>query len=200
MGPVAHAVGGGTIPVAASLGQEAAWADSVIQVWLSQLLREHCPQAVTVCDCFSGQWTEPVLHQAWLNHQFQVPVGPDCTPLLQLADVSVIAAAKQAAERQKSLLSVQHMQLAKREGVQYAARIGKYEIFTVAEAMSMYQETVLQQASDAVLTVARTTQTLALRPDSLGRLATVDDQPWAPSRFPAVRGLQPDWVQSRFSY
>ena len=50
-------------------GQPAAWADSVVQCWLSDLLSEYVPQSIVVCDCFAASWTPVVLQTAWHNQQ-----------------------------------------------------------------------------------------------------------------------------------
>ena len=98
-------------------GQPRAWSDSIIQSWWSDLIHEHTPQCVTVCDCFTGQWSEVALHSAYLNHQLQIPVGPDVTSILQMADLSVIGQSKHAAERCKDRLTVLLTQSARKEGV-----------------------------------------------------------------------------------
>ena len=74
-------------------GQPSAWADSVMQCWLSDLLAEYVPQCITLCGCFQSQWTPLVLHASWFNQMFQIPVGPEVTPILQLADVGTISQA-----------------------------------------------------------------------------------------------------------
>ena len=180
-------------------GQPSAWADSVMQCWLSDLLAEYVPQCITVCDCFQGQWTPVVLHTSWFNQQFQIPVGPDVTPLLQLADVAVIAPAKSAAESKKEDLQLLLHEVAKREQVEYSARFGKYEIFEVASHMASYQ-TEIQQKRDVVLAMAVQTQSLALRPDESGQLVKVAETSLG-KQFPSTplpSGLQESWVGRRW--
>ena len=71
-------------------GQPAAWADSIIQCWLSDLLAEYLPQAIVQLDCFHGSWSPVALQTAWWSQQIQVPIAPDVTSILQLADVAVM--------------------------------------------------------------------------------------------------------------
>ena len=76
--------------------QPAAWSGEVISCWISDLVHEYQKQCVTVLDCFSGQWTETSLFTSWLNSQMQLPIGPDCTPLLQVTDTCQSAQGKAA--------------------------------------------------------------------------------------------------------
>ena len=58
-------------------GQCNAWADSIIQSWVSDLIAEHAPQCIVQTDCFSGTWSPVSLETAWWNQQMMVPVAPD---------------------------------------------------------------------------------------------------------------------------
>merc|ERR1712086_20981 len=111
-------------------GQPSAWADSIISCWVSDAVAEMVHQAVTVLDCFHGQWSPVVLETAWWNMQFQIPVAPDSTPLLQIADVLVIASAKSAGTKKKRELELLLSEKARREGVAFAGKFGKYEAFS----------------------------------------------------------------------
>ena len=84
--------------------QPAAWADEIISCWISDLVSEYTIQSINVVDCFSGQWTENTMWTSWLNQQFQIPIGPDCTPICQLADTCCIAVGKVAGEQCKEQL------------------------------------------------------------------------------------------------
>ena len=157
-------------------GQPAAWADSIIQCWVSDLLAEYVPQAVVQVDCFSGAWSPVALQTAWWNMQLQIPIAPDVTSILQLADVTVIAPAKQAAEVKKKELQLLLQESSRREKSEYRAKFGKYEIFEVACHMARHQS-VLQKTRDVVLSAAVTTQLLAVRPDATGALVRVANTP-----------------------
>ena len=109
-------------------GQPAAWADSIVHCWVSDLLHSLVPQSINVLDCFTGQWSPVVLETCWNNQQFQIPVGPDTTPLLQIADVAVISQAKAAGERRKSELLILLAESAIREECQFSGKMGKYEV------------------------------------------------------------------------
>ena len=181
-------------------GQPAAWSDSIIQCWLSELVHEKCPQTVNIVDCFCGQWSPVVMESLFWNSQMQVPVGPDCTPLLQVADVAVIAQAKVAGNKRKSELGLLLNEAARREGVEFSGRFGKFEIFSVVETMAKRQSQ-LQQERDVVLSVMIQTQCLAVRPDASGRLVKVADTPLG-QKFPSLpfcKGLSSGWVKNRFS-
>ena len=179
--------------------QPAAWADEVIHCWLVEVLGSLVTQSINVCDCFAGQWTPRVLESSWLSQMAVVPVGPDCTPILQVADVAVIGPAKSAGERRKAELNQLLELKAEREGVPFRGQFGKYEIFEVARSMVEYQ-TKLQSQRDGVLECLLRTQCLALRPRGK-RLELVDGQEWLArsglSRSPQSAGLQARWVQSR---
>jgi len=182
-------------------GQPVAWADSVIHSWISDLIAEYVPQCISVADCFSGQWTDTVLQTNWSNSQMQIPVGPDCTPLLQLADIAVIGQAKHAASRQQQQLTLLLTQSASREGEQYSGKYGKFELWSVAQAMSSNQSK-MQLQSDIVLRTLVRTQCLAVRPGQCGQLQDIATQEWS-AQFPSnppSSGLQPSWVESRLQW
>ena len=120
--------------------QPAAWADEIISCWVSDLVSEYLHQSINVVDCFTGQWTETCLWNSWLNQQFQVPMGPDTTPVLQLADTCCIAVGKAAGEQCKEQLALQLIEKAKRENTTYKAQFGTYELFSVAEAVAKEPE------------------------------------------------------------
>ena len=141
-----------------------------------------------------------MLHTSWLNQQLQIPVGPDVTPLLQLADVAVIAQGKVAGEKRKEELQLLLHESARRESTEYTARFGKFEVFEVAKSMASRQSE-LQCSRDTVLAVSIQSGCLALRPDEDGKLVKVSETSLDekfPS-FPTVKGLQPNWVAGRFS-
>jgi hypothetical protein len=181
--------------------QAAAWADEVISVWISDLVSEYLHQSINVVDCFSGQWTENCLWTSWLNQQFQIPNGPDTTPILQLADTCCIAVGKTAGEKCKDQLALQLREKAKREGAHYKAQFGQYEIFSVAEALCSEPQK-RQSSRDVILAQCMKSQLLVIRPDSSGRLRPVEDEPWAAQlpRYPVKSGLQPSWVAQRSSH
>ena len=128
-----------------------------------------------------------------------VPVAPDCTSILQIADVAVIAAAKRAGEAKKQELLLLLEEVARRESTPYQAKMGKYEVFEVAVAMAKHQAE-LQKSRDVIMGVAVATQMLALRPGKDGSLVRVADTPLS-QKFPAEpisRGLCAGWVAHRF--
>ena len=138
---------------------------------------------------------------SWLNQQFQVPNGPDTTPILQLADTCCIAVGKIAGEKCKEQLALQLREQAKRENTSYKAQFGAYEIFTVAEALCSEPQK-RQSTRDVILAQCMKSQLLVLRPDAQGHLHKVEDEAWAVKfpRFPVQSGLQHNWVCQRFSH
>ena len=179
--------------------QPAAWSDEVISCWISDLVHEYQKQCITVLDCFSGQWTETSLFTAWLNSQMQLPIGPDCTPLLQVTGTCQSAQGKAAGNQTKQQLRLQGMEVARREKTQYQCKFGPYELFQVATSIG-HQGTVMQKTHDLVLHQCRKSQLLLLRPSG-PQLQVVDDQSWAKAfpRSPHQCGLQQQWVDSRLS-
>jgi hypothetical protein len=179
--------------------QPAAWADEIISCWVSDLLHEYQPQCITLVDCFSGQWTETTLFTAWLNSQMQLPIGPDCTPLLQVTDTCQSAQGKAAGNRRKEQLRLQGMELARREQTQYQCKFGPFELFEVASSIG-HQGTVMQEAHGLVLHQCRKSQLLLLRPNG-SKLEIADEQDWAKAfpRSPHQCGLQLKWIDARLS-
>ncbi len=181
--------------------QPAAWADEVISCWISDLLAELVWQSINAVDCFSGQWTEATLHTAWLNNQFQIPVGPDTTPLLQVTDTCISAQAKSAGEREKEAIAMQLREVARREAVPYKAKFGPFELLRVASAMAG-QGSRQQLTRDVVLGQAVKSQLLVWRPNSSGHLEPIEQQSWSAPfpRFPFQSGLQSNWVKLRSAH
>ena len=175
--------------------QPAAWADEIISCWVSDLLHSYQPQCITVVDCFSGQWTETSLFTAWLNSQMQLPIGPDCTPLLQVTDTCQSAQGKAAGNRRKEQLRLQGMELARREQTQYQCKFGPSELFQVASSIG-HQGIIMQETNDLVLHQCRKSQLLVLRPNG-SQLEIADQQDWAKAfpRSPHQCGLQLRWVE-----
>ena len=172
-----------------------------MQSWFSDLIAEYAPQCIVQADCFSGTWSPVALETNFWNQQWMVPVAPDCTSILQFADVAVIAAAKRAGEAKKQeLLLLLLEEVARRESTPYQAKMGKYEVFEVAVAMAKHQSE-LQKSRDVIMGVAVATQMLALRPGKDGSLVRVADTPLS-QKFPAEpisRGLCAGWVARRFA-
>ena len=177
--------------------QPAAWADEIIQCWLSDLLAQYVYQSINCVDCFSGQWTENVLHTSWLNSQMQIPIGPECTPLLQLTDTLISFSAKRTGEKVKAELEMQLREVARREGTTYKAKFGISGLWTVTKAMAN-DGSERQKAEDLVLAQAIKSQLLVWRPGKLG-LEPIESQSWSKvyPRWPYQSGLSSSWVEHR---
>ena len=67
-------------------GQPAAWADQIICLWVSDYLQRHFSQCIYIVDCLGSQWCEEVLLRTWSNQQLQVPIAPNATFQVQVAD------------------------------------------------------------------------------------------------------------------
>ena len=177
--------------------QPAAWADEIISCWISDLLKQYVYQSINAIDCFSGQWTENALHTSWLNSQMQIPIGPDCTPLLQLTDTLCSFTAKRRGEEAKEAVALQLREKARRENTTYKAKFGHSGLWEVAKAMAA-DGSVRQSERDGVLTQAVKSQLLVWRPGAEG-LEPIESQSWSAvyPRLPFQSGLQADWVETR---
>ncbi len=140
------------------------------------------------------------MHTIWSNFHLAVPVAPDMTPLLQLTDSCQTAFAKRAAEKVKGKLETQLREKARRESAQYAARMGPYELFKVAQRMSD-EGSRRQCKRDVVLGEAIKSQVLVIRPDLEAQtLVKIETEQWSEEfpRFLFQMGLQSNWVSQRF--
>ena len=178
--------------------QPAAWADEVISCWVLDLLFQYLIQSINIVDCFSGQWTAACLYTSWLNQQCQIPVGPDCTPMLQVADNAVIRECKVVGETEKAQLGLELQEQARRDGAQYQAKFGQYELFRVASRMAR-ETSRRQETRDIVLNSLVRSQLLAFRLGESGQFQPIENQSWSVRfpRFPVQEGLQSDWVELR---
>ena len=73
-------------------GQPAAWCDQVICTWISEYLQELYPQGcIQIVDCLGSQWAPPVVLKCWAASQVQLPIAPNATSYLQVADTHIHA-------------------------------------------------------------------------------------------------------------
>ena len=171
-------------------GQPAAWADQVIQTWVSEYIRELYPQAIVLCDCLGAAWAPEVLAQTWINQQLQIPHAPGATSYLQTLDTHLHALFKaylvQAKTRLLDLID-QHNQ---KHGEKRSSSWGPEEVLHVLDEAL---EKLFQNNQNIPLLASLQNQLFIFRPDAQGNLALVDDQAWTReqkvSRKPVGRGI-----------
>ncbi len=157
----------------------------MISCWVSDLVASYSAQCISIVDCFSGQWTERCMHTSWANSQLQVPVAPDCTPLLQVTDTCQSFVAKRAGESRKAELELLLREKARREGVQYQAKAGAYELFEVGFAMAVEGDR-RQSQRYVVLAQCIKSQLLVMRPTVDGQvLQSIEQEEWS-NKFPRL--------------
>ena len=79
--------------------------------------------------------------------------------------------------------------MARREGANYKAKFGQYEIFSVAEAIAKEASARQTPTRDVIFSQCMTSQLLVVRPDANGSLQPVEVQEWSAPfpRYPAVQ-------------
>ena len=87
-------------------GQPSGWTDEVITTWMSSYVkRELAPDGcLQIVDCLGSQWSEVTLSHTWANQQMQVPIAPNATSCLQIADTHIHSPLKAYIRQAKSEL------------------------------------------------------------------------------------------------
>ena len=191
-------------------GQPAAWADQVICSWVSDFLAEEYPQGcIQLVDCLGSQWSSEVLIKCWANQQAQIPIAPNSTSFLQVADTHIHSPLKAYIRQEKARLQEEWDREALATGQDRNARWGPYHVATVlGQALAKLQE--LQEKSDVVLKGFVQNQLLVFRPDEHHTFQLIDTctAAWTQKaqRSPPGRGITPKsagdrvWAWSRFQH
>ena len=176
-------------------GQPAAWCDQVICTWISEYLQELYPQGcIQIVDCLGSQWAPDVVLKCWAASQAQIPIAPNATSTLQVADTHVHSPLKAHILCQKTRLQAEYDQIAVANGQERFASWGLQELASVmGEAWT--QMMALQADKDLVLHGAIKNQLLAFRPDQEGNLQRIDSirAPWTDKHplLPPSQGIKP---------
>ena len=173
-------------------GQPAAWADQVIQTWVSDYVQSLYPHVLQIVDCMGAQWAPDVLSHVWANQQLQMPIAPGATSFLQVSDTHIHAHLKQYILQANARLQDQFDQHAMKAGELRLATWGPRQIVQVlAEAVQRLRQQ--HAARDIPLTGAIQNQLLMFRPGANGRLQCyADDGPeWSQAHplRPPGRGI-----------
>ena len=181
-------------------GQPAAWADQVICAWVSDYLRSRFSQCIFIVDCLGSQWSEPVLLRTWSNQQLQVPIAPNATSQLQVADTHHHGQLKQYIRQEKARLAAEWDQAADRAGEARNTQWGPYHCVQVlASACKRFR--VYQEEHQLFLKAFIKNQLLIFRPDANHTLTLLDqlEEPWIQEclRFPPGRAITPAAANQR---
>ena len=155
-------------------GQPAAWTDEIICSFLSDYVQELFPSGVIqILDCLGSQWSEMTLSKVWANQQLQVPIAPNATSCLQVADTHIHSVLKAYLRQAKAELQAYWDQQAALEGVQPSTAWGPFEsLHVVCQGYQKLQE--LQTRTDLVLKGFIQNQLLVYRPNAQNELVRVD--------------------------
>ena len=138
--------------------------------------------------------------KCWAANQAQIPIAPNSTSYLQVADTHVHAPLKKHILQQKTRLQAEYDQIAEANGQQRFANWGIQELASVmGEAWA--QMSALQADRDLVLHGAIKNQLLAFRPDQEGNLQRIDQitAPWTELHplLPPSQGIKPRTARTR---
>ena len=182
-------------------GQPAAWCDQIICTWISEYLQELYPQGcIQIVDCLGSQWSPEVVLKCWAANQAQIPIAPNSTSYLQVADTHVHATLKAYILAQKERLQAEFDQFAAAAGQEREANWGLRELSSVM-GEAWHQMLLLQADRDVVLHAAIKNQLLAFRPDQDGTLQRIDQiiAPWTVQHplLPPSKGITYRTAQAR---
>ena len=179
-------------------GQSCAWQDAVVSCWLVQHVAEHTQHApcIHTVDCLAAQWSEPVLHESWVQNHIQLPIMPDATAYLQAPDTHWNAPFK--ADIRGAKEAVQHLGEvgATQQGKVYNAQWGLSEMAEVLTRAAI-QNNKRNDKSQSVLRAGIENQLFIYRPTQHGFLQLVSDQEWFHQaglqlQVPS-KGIRPVW-------
>ena len=154
-------------------GQPAAWTDEIICMFLSDYVKEMFPDGVLqLVDCLGSQWSERTLARTWLNQQMQIPIAPNATSCIQVADTHIHSELKAFFRQAKAELQAQWEQEAELQNCPTTTSWGPFETMHVlARGYDRLRE--LQAKKDIVLRGFIQNHLISYRPDSQGQLQPV---------------------------
>jgi hypothetical protein len=176
-------------------GQPSGWTDEIITNWLSEYVKELAPNGcLQIVDCLGSQWSETTLARCWINQQFQIPIAPNATSILQVADTHIHSELKAYVVQAKQELQEQWDRIALVTGQCPSTDWGPYELASVCgQALEKLQ--TLQTSKDIVLKGFIQNQLLTYRPDANGQLQRVKDLwPELEEKFPRNLAIN-EWLQ-----
>ena len=182
-------------------GQPAAWCDQVICTWISEYIQELYPQGcIQIVDCLGSQRGPEVVLKCWAANQAQIPIAPNSTSFLQVADTHVHALLKAYILQHKTRLQAEFDQIAVANGQERFASWGLAELSAIM-GEAWHQLLQIQQEKDLVLHASISNQLLAFRPDREGQLQRVDtiEAPWTTQHplLPPFRAIRPATARAR---
>ena len=179
-------------------GQPSAWADTIICNWMSDYIAETYGQTFQIVDCLGSMWQESTLQRCWANQQYQIPIAPNATSFLQVADTHVHARLKAFIREAKGDLEEEWDRSIQISGGPRLYEWGPWHCCQIlGEALSKFR--AAEESERIFVRAFVQNQLLVYRPDQDGQLQPVDDQTWARQcpRLPPGRGIPPRVAQQR---
>ena len=154
-------------------GQQNAWVNRLICVWLAELLEEVYGQGVLWCDALAARWSEASVLEHWGRNLFMTPYVQGTTTWLQPPDTHEHAPLKAVIKSTKADLHFELEQAALQAGKDFAKRQwGPRELlWVVSKALGKFRE----QHPLVPLQGAIDNQMLALRPSRENGLELLED-------------------------
>ena len=113
-------------------GQPAALCDQMMCCWLSEYIQELYPQGcIQIVDCLGSQWAPAVVLKCWAASQAQIPIAPNGTSYLQVADSHVHSPLKKDILGEKTRLQGEFDMVAQAKGQERFVQWGIKEMSSV---------------------------------------------------------------------